>query len=285
MTSDLNPNEYDMEQSTDDPEVRVEQLTVEIDETRGDLTETIQAIGEKLEPANLAREAGQTVRDTTFGKVDQMTQGAQETWRDVRTGNAGSLVDSIKSNPIPAGMVALGIGMLFMNRGQSSQGGGSRSFNYGSSLPGGDYGRSSWEQSRWDQRSGGGSPIDKVGSTVSGAAGQAGQTVGQMADQAGQTMSQVADNVGQTASQVPQQAGYMVQQGSSQVRRFMDQNPLGAGIIAVAAGATLGMLLPTTQIEREKIGQTRDQLIGQAESTVHQALDKADEQMEQQGQQ
>ena len=88
----------------------------------------------------------------------------------------------------------------------------------------------------------------------------------------------VAGTVSQTAGEIPQQAGYYVDQGTSQVRRFIDENPLGAGVIAVAAGAAIGMLLPATQIEQQTIGQARDQLVEQAESTVHQALDKVEEQ-------
>jgi hypothetical protein len=162
--------------SKDDPEVRVERLTEEIDQTRDGLTETIQAIGDKLEPGNLAREATDTVVATTRGKVDQMTYGAQETFRDVTT-NPGSIVDTIKANPVPAGMVGLGLAMLFMNRGQqgqdrrfrSSPAGyrGYQSFDYGSSLPG-DHGyrrQSSWEPQAWDQRAGG-SPVDRLGQTV-----------------------------------------------------------------------------------------------------------------------
>jgi len=277
--------------SADDPEQRVEQLTAEIDETRDGLTETIAAIGEKLEPANIAREATDTVKATTLGKVEQMTYGAQETWRDVSSGNAGSIVDTIKSNPVPAGMVGLGIAMLLMNRGKQAQSSqfrsspsGYQSFDYGSSLPGSHgYRRqpaSSWEQGEWDRRSGngGGNPMEKVGSTVSQAAGSAGETVGQVADQASQRVSDIADTVGQAAGEIPQQAGYYVQQGGSQIRRFMDENPLGAGVIAVAAGAALGMLVPSTQFERQTIGQKRDEVVEQAESTVHQALDKVEQQ-------
>ncbi|HEX5828910.1 MAG TPA: DUF3618 domain-containing protein [Candidatus Limnocylindrales bacterium] len=291
----MSHHDYDNDspQSQQDPDERVEQLAAEIDETRGDLTQTIAAIGEKLEPANIAREATDTVKATTLGKVEQMTYGAQETWREVSSGNAGGILDTIKSNPVPAGMVGLGLAMLLMNKGKQAQGSsyrpmpmgapGYQSFDYGSSLPG-DHGytrqRSSWEQQEWDRRGGnaGGNPLEKVGSSVAGAAGSAGETVSQAADQAGQRVSELADTVGQAAGEIPQQAGYAFQQGSSQVRRFIDENPLGAGVIAMAAGAALGMLLPATQVERQTIGQARDQLVGQAESTVHQALDKVEEQ-------
>ena len=277
-----------------DPEERVEQLTEEIDQTRDGLTETIQAIGDKLEPGNLAREATDTVVATTRGKVDQMTYGAQETFRDV-TSNPGSIVDTVRSNPVPAGMIGLGIAMLFMNRGKqqgqgdkrfaSSSAGyrGYQSFDYGSSLPG-DHGynrRSSWEPQEWDRASSGGNPMQRAGQTVAGAAGSAGETVSNVADEAGRRVSDLAGTVGETAGEIPQQAGYYVQQGSSQIRRFIDENPLGAGVIAVAAGAAIGMLLPTTEMERQTIGQARDQVVEQAESSVHQALDKVDQQVQQ----
>lgn len=274
--------------STDDSEERVERLTEEIDETRDGLTETIQAIGDKLEPGNIARGATDSVVATTRGKVDQMTYGAQETWRDV-TSNPGNIIDTIKSNPVPAGMVGLGLAMLMMNRGKQSQDRrygmsdagyrGYQSFEYGSSLPG-DHGytrQSSWEPQQWDRRSGG-SPIDRAGQTVTGAAGAAGEAVSGVADEAGRRVGELAGTVSQTAGEIPQQAGYYVEQGTSQVRRFIDENPLGAGVIAVAAGAAIGMLLPATQIEQQTIGQARDQLVEQAESTVHQALDKVEEQ-------
>ncbi|HKF86391.1 MAG TPA: DUF3618 domain-containing protein [Candidatus Limnocylindrales bacterium] len=296
MTYDSDPVAGDQPASTDESEERVERLTEEIDQTRDGLTETIQAIGDKLEPGNIAREATDTVVATTRGKVDQMTYGAQETFRDVTT-NPGSIVDTIKSNPVPAGMVGLGIAMLFMNRGKqgqdqrfgSSPAGyrGYQSFDYGSSLPG-DHGyrrQSSWEPQAWDQRSSGGSPVDRVGQTVSGAAGTAGETVSNVADEAGRRVGELADTVGQTAGELPEQAGYYVQQGTSQVRRFIDENPLGAGVIAVAAGAAVGMLLPSTQVERQTIGQARDQFVEQAESTVHQALDKVEDQAQQSQQQ
>jgi hypothetical protein len=287
MTTDFdNSRTNDLDNGTtsiepDEPDARVEQLAGEIDETRGDLTETIQAIGEKLEPSNLAREASETVKATTRGKVEQMNLGAQETWRDVTTGNTGGIVDTIKSNPIPAGMVAAGIGMLFMNRGKQSQRqqfGRTQSFEYGSGLPG-DHGytrSSSWEPAQWDRRSGG-SPLDRVGSTVSGAAESAGSTMDHVAGQAGEKVGQVADSVGQAAGEIPQQAGYVIGQGAGQLRRFIDEYPLGAGAVAVAAGAALGVLLPSTRIERETIGQARDQFVDQAESTVHDALDKVEE--------
>jgi hypothetical protein len=268
----------------DDPEARVEQLTAEIDETRTDLTQTIEEIGDRLEPSAVAREAGDAVRTATLGKVEQMTYGAQETWRDVRTGNAGGIVDTITSNPIPAAMVALGVGMLLMNRGQQAQ----QRSRYDESpryaYRGNDTqyvgrGHASWESSEWDRRfgQGGGSPMDRVGEAASGA----GERIGDVAEQAGQRVGDLAGTVGETAERLPQQAGYVLDRGGSQVRRFIDENPLGAGVIALAAGAAVGMLLPTTPMERERLGPIRDDIVEKAEGTVHQALDEVEQQADQ----
>jgi hypothetical protein len=253
----------------DDPDARVEQLASEIDETRGDLGQTIAEIGDRLDPSTIARDASATVREAALGKVDQMTYGAQETWRDVRTGNTGSIVDTITSNPVPAGMVAAGIALLFMNRGQRAQRRWDRepdrSWSYGDR-------EASWDRGAWERRQGGSNPLDRVGSTVS----DAGDRIGQAAGEAGQRVSGALESVGQTAEQLPQQASMVLDQGGGQVRRFIDEYPLGAGVVAFAAGAAIGMLLPTTPLERERIGPVRDQLVDKAEGAVHEALDTAE---------
>jgi len=173
----------------DDADVEVEVIAAEIDETRMDLGETIDEIGRRLKPANVAREAGQTVRDATTRKVDNMTTGIQETFGDVRRGDASGIVDTITKNPIPAAMVAVGLGMLFMNRGaQASQ--------HRSPWEQGGYGDGGWQrwsgqQQSYGQQSYGGqqSTMDRAGSRVSSVAEDAGQTVQQFADQAGQRVA------------------------------------------------------------------------------------------------
>jgi hypothetical protein len=255
----------------DDADVRAERLEHEIDRTREDMTETVQAISEKLDPGNIAREATDSVRHAALGKVDLMAYGVQETWREVKAGNANGIIDTLKSNPIPAGMVALGLGFLFMNRGQRAQQGNGthwRATDYEHYPYGGNAGRS---------------PVDGIASTVGSAVdqvgdriGEVGDTVGRVADDAGQRMRGFASTAGEAASGVPRQAGDAFDQGTGQVRRFMDQSPLAAGLVAVAAGAILGLVLPSTQVERRTLGQARDDLVDKAEQTANELVDKAE---------
>ena len=181
-----------------------------------------------------------------------MTYGAQETWRDVRTGNTGSIVDTITSNPIPAGMVALGLGMLFMNRGKQSR---SRSLRRRIREPAGPTRGSRPRGTRRVRRT-----FGDVDASVLPWPVPASGSARSPTRPAARSM-RWPSAIGQTAERLPQEAGRYVEQGGSQVGRFIDENPLGAGVIAMAAGAAIGMLLPTTPIEREAMGPARDQLV------------------------
>jgi ElaB/YqjD/DUF883 family membrane-anchored ribosome-binding protein len=137
-----------------------------------------------------------------------------------------------------------------------------------------------------------GDAASQVGQTVGQTVGNVGQTVGQTASQVGQTAGEVVGNVQQTAGQVAEQVGQTAQQSAQQVQytarqvgdnasRMFQQNPLGAGVIAVAAGTVLGMALPATRKEREILGETRDKVIDRVESTASEALSQAEDQARQ----
>jgi hypothetical protein len=42
----------------------------------------------------------------------------------------------------------------------------------------------------------------------------------------------------------------------------------------LAAGAIVGLSLPTTRVENEYLGEARDRLVGQAKSAAHEAAEK-----------
>ena len=52
------------------------------------------------------------------------------------------------------------------------------------------------------------------------------------------------------------------------------ENPLGLAIGAVAAGFIAGMLIPSTRVEDEKIGQTADQVKDQIKETASEAVER-----------
>lgn len=124
-TRDWDTREYNVQPSamrsrsydTDDPA----QLEREIEQTRREMAETIDELQERLDPERLKFEAEwrvdqavarakDEVEDATIGRVKEMTYRATEkadNWRS-------NVMHAIKENPVPAALVGVGLGWLFM---------------------------------------------------------------------------------------------------------------------------------------------------------------------------
>jgi len=66
------------------------------------------------------------------------------------------------------------------------------------------------------------------------------------------------------------------EQVTRQARRakgLAQENPLGLAIGSVAVGFIAGLLIPSTRIEDEKLGEASDQVVAKAKETGQQALD------------
>ena len=50
---------------------------------------------------------------------------------------------------------------------------------------------------------------------------------------------------------------------------WMQDNPLAAGLLAVAVGAAIGLAAPATDYEDRAIGETRDQALEKAKTAVN----------------
>ncbi len=77
----------------------------DIEQTRADMSETLDTIQERLSPRTLATQAKATVYDATIGRTQQAAGGA-----------GSSLLDTVKQHPIPAALAGLSIGYLVLQR-------------------------------------------------------------------------------------------------------------------------------------------------------------------------
>ena len=232
---------------TGDPDI--DALVDEIAGTREEMTDTVEEIGDRLDPKYVLARARENVREATIGKVENMATTASEVVNDagqVAQDVGTGVVDTVRRNPLPVAMIGIGVTWLAM---------------------------SSRSSKTWDTRDdrsydtyragfAGGGVTDRVGQA-------AGDTVGQVQDKAGQLAGQVQAK----ASQVPDVAR-QVQHGATRVAQ---DNPLAVGAIALAVGTAIGMALPATKPEREVLGQARDSLIGRAEDVASEAMSKAEE--------
>lgn len=224
----------------------------------------------------LGTQARAAVRDATIGKVERVASRTGEAAGGIRS----TVTTSIQQNPIPAALVGLGLGWMFLNRPSTSntqstdyrsyayrQGEASRPASYYSSQAGSSY------QGGYSSQAGGGS---SSGGNVGQAAGQVGDMAGQVAGQVQQTAGQV---VGQAQESVGQMVG-QVQQTASQARGRLDQmlheNPMQVGALSLLIGGALALTMPPTSREQELMGPMRDQLVEKVQVTAQDTLNKVE---------
>lgn len=254
-----------------------EEIRADIEQTRSEMSETIEALQERLSPTALKeqavdqfqdvrehvkeqvreqiQEAKAAVREATIGKVENMVHTASNTAQDARY----TVMDTIRQNPIPAAMVGLGLAWMFMNRSSTpsrrstndyARVGYSGDQTYYARQPyaGGSsyYGNPSYYE---EQRGSGGvvrqgqQAVSNVASraqdTASNIAGTAGNVASNIADTAGNVASNIADTAGNVVDQAQETVGNLAGQAQYRVQRVEDrfQETLYQNPLAVGAVA------------------------------------------------
>ncbi len=240
----------------------VEATRVEIERTRADMSETVDAIQERLSPQNLKEQAKDKVKEATVGRA-----------REARAG----VVETVRANPLPAALTGIGLGWLLMSARRQSQAqpryyrdevvyrdptneyapvadkylpedgtGGAEGFSAGETL---------------------GRARDKVGETATQAQDKAGDIAGRAQDRAGDLGSRARDRASQLGSQARQQAS----RAGGGFQRMLNENPLTVGALAVGAGAAIGLAIPETSKEHEVMGEARDTVVEKAQEKAQDA--------------
>jgi len=264
-----------------------EELQEEIEQTRANMSETIDEIQERLSPRRIGEQVRGQMRDATIGRAEQMVSEVTDSAREA----GGGFLDTIRANPVPAALAALGIGWLWMKR---PSGDGARRMRYGGyrSGYGDDYGYRGYDYQpdypRYRTGSEEAGPADAVRRTGQRARDAAGQAAGNVQDAAGQAADRVQDAAGQAAGAVQQAAGQVqgtaqqvgaqVQSGAMRARYGLEdalyESPLGVGAIALAVGVAVGLAAPSTDLEDRVLGEARDSVVQKAQDTAQETMHK-----------
>ena len=244
----------------------IEITKVEIERTRAGMSETVDAIQERLSPENLKEQAKDRVEQAK-DRVKEATVGkAQE---------AGSgIVDTIRQNPLPAALTGIGLGWLFVNaRKQGSSRPPYRDTVYRDAAyvegypPTNEYAPAAHGYpARYEDESG-----SSTGQALGNARDKVGETATQAQDKAGELASRTQDRV----SNLGEQARYQAQRASGGFQRMLRENPLAVGTLAVGVGAAVGLAVPETSKEHEVMGEARDNLVDKAQEKVQETQQKA----------
>lgn len=253
---DLTENEI-----SDDPD----EIRGQIEETRRDMSETLDAIQEKLSFSNISEQVKDQVSEQITGAVETL----KTTVSDATIGKAGKFMTNIgheikKSNvlklagenPLPLVLIGLGIGLLaFKNKKSSS---------------------AEYENYRYKQNYRDIETDDSEQKQLKDKAAGISRRIGDSASSAYESVSGTADStyraVKGTAGDVYGKIGGKVKR---QYNTHLNENPLIIGAVALAVGAVVGFAIPLTDYEGELMGEARDNLMSKAGGAARGAIEKA----------
>jgi hypothetical protein len=236
-------------------------IRAEIHETRERLGETIEEIGERLNPNRLKEQVKDNIRDATIGRVETMAHQAVERVDQTRR----TFMNTIRENPIPAAMVGVGLGWLLWN--QRQQGSFTSSSRYGArTQPGrGDVSSRAYAAGGTEFAGPYAEPSAAFAESREPRAESAGLT---------ETVKETAEQLADRAQNV---AGTVAQQTRTQTRRVQEQfeeNPLAIGTATLALGLAAGLAIPATRREAELVGDARDRFVDRVRNVARDTADK-----------
>lgn len=279
-------------------ELEAAQIRSDIEQTRAEMGDTIDALQQKLDPSRIAEQvkvelrekvgeayesAKQTVKEATIGRVEKMATNVTDAISDVsqRAGAAvsdtgSSIVQVIRENPLASTLVGVGLGMMLANarssrRSYSASWDRDRRGSYAYPYSAGDrYSSAERFSSRGESAYGdtglsdsAHGVLDTAKDAVSSAASSVKETAGNVADATREQVSHVAD-----------QARYGARAAGDWFQATLQENPLVLGIAALAAGAIVGLSFPSTRVESQYMGQAADQVVDRAKSLARDTAEK-----------
>ena len=248
-----------------------DEIEQEIRQTRERLDDTLHQIEEKFSPEQLM--------NATY---DYLRHGGAE-----RAVN--SLSRTLKENPLPVMVTGIGLGWLLLaQRSSDSQHHSSASRQDRQTLSGARatvlghdpaaLGATPQHQSGMDD--GDESMTDKAKHMVEGMrdrAGHLGEQVKEQTRHMGEHMRHGVSHFDEQRHAAMDAASHRMHDASHQVSHFVQEHPLVAGALGVAAGAVLAGLFSPTRAENRHLGEMRDQVVHRAEEIGEEQLKRAGE--------
>lgn len=259
----------ELAENTGEPPPETEHLKAQIEETRSQMGDTIDAIQERLSFSNISDQvsdrvnhaietAKNTVYDATIGKAVTFMKYMGDGISD------NTMVKTAKNNPFPLALIGIGAGLLAYNAMKPRQ---HRSFD----------GRREWssEETYPEPVKSEGSMLRSTQDKLGDAAGTVTNAASAAYDNVSNTMANAYSGAGDMAHRAYDKAGELGQYTQQQYEHYMDENPLAVGAIALAVGAAIGLSIPSTSYEDNLMGETRDRVLEKAQSTANEYIDKA----------
>jgi hypothetical protein len=201
------------------------QLEREIDQQRADISHTLSALEQKFTPGEL------------FDKVIGYARGGGSEF-------IGNLTDTVRANPVPTVLTAVGLVWLMSAQRQPA------AYRYADTH--------SDSPSLGDRAS-------HLGASLSQGKDAARRRLHDGTHRLSEGAHRLSESAHHSADMARQQA-LRARQGLS---HMLEEQPLAVGALGIALGALIGASLPATRREDELLGRSSDQLKQQARQAVH----------------
>jgi hypothetical protein len=262
-----------------DAPAETEQIKAQIEETRNQMGDTIDAIQERLSLANISEQVSET--------VSHAIETAKDTAYDATIGKAVNIMTNVgdavtqteafktvKKNPWPFALIGLGAGLLAyqgLSRGGSRRGNGRSIADFDArEYRGGDSRLDSTRKAVSSVAHGVAEKASTALETVSGAAGSAYEGVTD-------AVSGVYSNAGELAKGAYERAGEYGTLAHEKYDEYLDENPLALGAVVLAMGAAVGFAIPATRAEGRLMGEAREKVMVRAQDAAGVLIEKAKE--------
>ncbi len=281
--------------NTDDAPEETEHLKAQIEETRSQMGETIDAIQEKLSFQNISDQ----VKEQVSEQINNALDTAKESVYDATIGNlgkAGKFMENVgkelskteagkfaRKNPFPLVLIGLGVGLIAYEFSGKKRRPAHHSYRGNDANDEYRGGKLSSSVSK-TLKSATGKIGDKASGayeSVSNATGNALHSVSDTASSAYEGVTSAATNayssVSEFAGNTYEKVGDYSVQAREQYDYYIEENPLAVGAVALAIGAAVGLAIPSTRYEGEMLGEYRQQLLDKAQTAAGDLVDRAKE--------
>jgi ElaB/YqjD/DUF883 family membrane-anchored ribosome-binding protein len=232
-----------------------QEIEREIEMTRERMSRDIDALGEKLSPQNLKRQAKEAITGKAHDVVNNVGDSARDT--------GSRLFDFIRENPLPVAAVGLGAVWLIQQRNRSEISG-DRMARFAYTGP---ERRSTGLKRRIADRAG--EVRERVGEATSSVTERAGEIAGTARERVGDLGHEARERLGDLRSRA-RERGQRARYG---LEHMTQDNPLAVAAGAAVLGLALGLLVPETQRENRLMGPARDNLVDRAQTTAERVKD------------
>jgi len=202
--------------------------------------------------------AGQMASDAA-STAGHLASNAGETATDL----GSTIVDLVRQNPVPAALVGIGLGWLYMNR---SSGPDYRAHSGSHYLYGPQAASQAYRPGNQSSTSGVGGMVSRATDQVGDLANSAQEQIGGMADSVQEQVGEMADTVMEQTRRAP-----------DQIERMIQDRPLVAAAIAGSLGAAVGLWLPSTTVETQFMGKASGQVMDRAQEVASDTFEKVQE--------